>query len=144
MILAGFQQRQRVLGKAGAAEAGAGMQKLAADAVVEADAAGDLLHVGADLFGEIGDLVDEGDLGGEEGVGRVFDQLRRAPLGEQDRRPVEIERPVELAHHVARALVGAADHDAIGMLEVADGGALAQELRIGDHREVGFGPCLAR
>src|SRR5439155_11519715 len=30
----------------------------------------------ADLFGEIGDLVDEGDLGGEERVRRIFDQRR--------------------------------------------------------------------
>jgi hypothetical protein len=29
----------------------------------------------------IGDLVDEGDLGGEEGVGGVFDQLGGAPRG---------------------------------------------------------------
>ena len=35
---------------------------------------------------QIGDLVDEGDLGGEKGVGRVFDQLGGAPVGEQDRR----------------------------------------------------------
>ena len=34
------------------------------------------LNVGADLFGEIGDLVDEGDLGSEEGVRRILDQLR--------------------------------------------------------------------
>ena len=39
------------------------------------DAAGDVMDVGADLLAEIGHLVDEGDLGGEEGVGRVFDQL---------------------------------------------------------------------
>ena len=73
-------------GKAGAAIAGAGVQELRADAVVEADAARDLLHVGADLFAEIGDLVDEGDLGREERVGGVFDQLGGAPAGEQDRR----------------------------------------------------------
>ena len=55
------------------------MQELRADAVVEADAARDLLHVGADLLAQIGDLVDEGDLGGEKRVGGVFGQLRRAP-----------------------------------------------------------------
>ena len=55
------------------------MQELAPDAVVEADAAGDLLHVGADLLAEVGDLVDEGDLGGQEGVGRVLGQLGGAP-----------------------------------------------------------------
>ncbi len=37
---------------------------------------GDVVHVGADLLAEIGDLVDEGDLDGQEGVGRILDQLR--------------------------------------------------------------------
>ena len=51
------------------------MQELAADAAVEADAAGDVLDIGADRLAQIGDLVDEGDLGREKGVGGVFDQL---------------------------------------------------------------------
>ena len=55
------------------------MQELGADAVVEADAAGDLLHVGADALAQIRDLVDEGDLDRQEGVGGVFDQLGGAP-----------------------------------------------------------------
>jgi hypothetical protein len=41
-----------------------------------------LLRGGADLFGEIGNLVDESDLGGEEGVGGIFDRFRGAPRGE--------------------------------------------------------------
>ena len=49
----------------------------------------------------------------------------------QDRRAVEIERPVELGHHLARARVVGADHDAVGMLEVLDRRALAQEFRVG-------------
>src|SRR5690606_20205856 len=73
----GFDQRSRVLGEAGAAEAGAGVKELAPDPAVEADAAGDVVHVRTDALAQIGDLVDEGDLGGEEGVGRIFGQLRR-------------------------------------------------------------------
>ena len=37
------------------------MQEFGADAVVEADAAGDLLDIGADCFAKIGNLVDEAD-----------------------------------------------------------------------------------
>ncbi len=85
----------RVLGKARAAVARAGVQELAADAVVEADAARDLLHVGADLLAQVGDLVDEGDLGGQERVGGVFDEFGGAPAGVEDRRLVEVERPVD-------------------------------------------------
>ena len=87
VILRRLDQRERVLGKAGAAEAGAGMQEFRADAVVEPDAARDVLDVGADLLAEIGDLVDEGDLGGEEGVGGIFDQLGGAPAGDRGSAP---------------------------------------------------------
>ena len=86
VVLRGLDQRQRVLGEARAAVAGAGVQEFRADAVVEADAARDVLDVGADLLAQVGDLVDEGDLGREEGVGGVLDQLGGAPVGEQDRR----------------------------------------------------------
>ena len=49
---------------------------------------------------------------------------------------VEIERAIELAHHLARAPVVGADDDAVGPLEVVDGGALAQEFRVGDDVEL--------
>ena len=97
VVLRGLDQRQRVLREAGAAIARARMQELGADAVVEADAARDVLHVGADLLAEVRDLVDEGDLDGEEGVGGVFGQFGRAPRRDQQRRLIEVERPVELA-----------------------------------------------
>jgi hypothetical protein len=90
------------------------MQELAPDAVVERDAAGNILHVGAHLLGEIGDLVDEGDLRREEPVGRLFDQFRRAPVGEQDRRAVEIKRAVDFAHDFARERAIGADNNARG------------------------------
>src|SRR6266496_4783258 len=99
MILRDLDQRAGILWKTRAAEAGTGMQKFAADAVVEPDAARDFLHVGADLFGEIRDLVDEGDLGGEKGIRRVLDQLRGAPRGEHQRRLVERQRKVKIAEH---------------------------------------------
>ena len=50
---------------------------------------------------------------------------------------VEIERTIDFRHHLARARVVAADHDAVGMLEILDGGAFAQEFRVGHDREVG-------
>ncbi|GJD94934.1 hypothetical protein OCOJLMKI_2141 [Methylobacterium iners] len=119
------------------------MQELRADAVVEPDAAGDLLHVGADLLAEVGDLVDEGDLGGQEGVGRVLGELGRAPARHQDRRLVEVERTVDLAHHLRLAGALGTDDDAIGPLEVGDRRALAQELGVRHHGDLGLGPHLA-
>ena len=89
MILRDLEQRAGVLGKARAAKTRTGMQEFRADPVVKTDAARDFLDVGANLFGKIGHLVDEGDLGGEEGVGRVFDQLGGPPGREHQRRPIE-------------------------------------------------------
>jgi hypothetical protein len=137
VIVRGFQERGGVLGEAGAAEARPGVQELAADAVVEAHAEGDILHVGTGSFAQIGDLVDEGDLGGEECIGRVFDQLRRAPRREHQWRLVQRQRPVDIAQHFSRAFVRGPDHDAVGKFEVADRRTLAQEFRIGRDRELG-------
>ena len=49
---------------------------------------------------------------------------------------VEIERPVELGYHRLRPLALCADHDAVGSLEIGDGGAFAQELRVRDDGEL--------
>ena len=100
------------------------------------------LHVGADLLAQIRDFVDEGDLGGEEGVGGVFDQLGRAPADIHDRRGIEIERAVDFREHLARARVVAADHDAVGMLEILDRRAFAQEFGVGHDLHVGLGAQL--
>ena len=61
--------------------------------------------------------------------------VRRAVI--HQRRLVERQRPVDIAEHLAAALVRGADHDAIGEFEVADRGALAQEFRIGGDHHVG-------
>ncbi len=59
-----------VFGEAGAAEAGACMQELRADAIVHADCPRHILHIAAGLLAEIGDLIDEGHLHRQERVGR--------------------------------------------------------------------------
>ncbi len=131
VVLRGAHQRQRVLGEARAAVARPGMQELAADAAVQPDAARHVVHIGADLLAQIGHLVDEGDLHRQERVGGVFGQFRRLDAGEHDRRLDQIERAVELAQHLARAVALGADHHAVRPHEVADRVALAQEFRVG-------------
>ena len=134
----GARQGGGVFGKAGAAVSGTGVKELRPDPLVEADAPGDLLDVGADLLAQVRHLVDEGDLRRQEGVGGVLDQFRSAPVGEEDRRLADEQGPVELGHHGAGAVVLHPHDDAIGALEVLDRRPLAQELRVGDHGDVGL------
>ena len=75
----------------------------------------DLDDVGAGLLADVGDLVDEGDLGGQEGVRGELDHLRRADVRAHERR---VERRVELHDRVAGPVAVVADDDAVGLQEV--------------------------
>ena len=125
-------ERRDVLGEARAAEADPRLQELRPDAVVEPHAARDLDDVGARLLADVGDLVDEGDLRGEERVGGELDHLGAADVGAHQRR---VERRVELDHRVARPVAVVADDDAVGVEEVLDRRALLEELRARDVAE---------
>ena len=115
------------------------MQELVPDPVIKAHALRHLLHIGADLFAKPGDFVDEGDLGREEGVGGVFDHLRRFQIGVEDREIAQEERAVDLAHHGLGAVRGGADDDPVGAHEIVDRRTFAQEFGVGGDVE-----CLAR
>ena len=97
------------------------------------------MHVGTDLFAQIGHLVDVGDLHRKKGVARIFDQLRRLKAGHQDRGLEKVERPVEGTEHILRTRGLGPDDHAVGPHEIADGGAFAKKLRIGCHVEIGIG-----
>ena len=118
------------------------MEEFAADAVVEADAARDLLDVGAHLLAEVGDFVDEGDLGRKECVGGVLYEFGGAPRGVENGRLIEAQRPVDIGQDVFGALVLGADHDAIGMLEIVNGRSLPQKFRVRHHHDIGVRPLL--
>ena len=49
------------------------MQELCADPIIQAHAARNILHIGVELLAQIGDFVDEGDLGRQECIGCVLD-----------------------------------------------------------------------
>src|SRR5262249_41269760 len=132
-------QGNSILGKTGSAVTRSRVQKFRANPVVESDAARDFLHVGSHFLGKVGNFVDKGYLGGQKRVGSVLDQFGRSAPGEQNWRTIEIERPIKFAHKLSRARVGGADNDTIGKLEIADGGAFAQELRIGHDGAISVG-----
>ena len=120
-------ERFKILRETGAPVADPGSQERRADALVEAHAAGDLADVGADLLADVGDLVDEGDLGREEGVGGELDHLGAGDVGVDD---LAAQRLVEGRDGIARGAVAGigADHDAVGVEEVGDRRALLEEL----------------
>ena len=101
------------------------------------------MHVGAGLLAQVGDLVDEGDLGGEKSVGGIFGQFRRPPPHEDQRRLIEIERTIDFGENIAGFGIVGTDDDAIRPLEIRNGRALAQEFRIGDHGEFGVRTSFA-
>ena len=136
----GVDERVHVLGEAGAAVAEAGLEEREPDARVEAHALHDLADVRARRLADVGDGVDERDLGGEEGVGGVLDHLRGGQVGDDHR---ALERRVQLHQRHRHLLGGRADHDAVRPQRVLDGRALAEELGIGDHVELD-GPRLVR
>src|SRR5262249_23767529 len=106
------------------------MQKFGANPIVEPDAARNLLDIGANLLAQISNLVDEGDLGGKKGVGRIFDQFGGPAPSVDDRRLIEVKGTVDFRHHLFRALVVSANDDPIRVLEITNRGALAQEFRL--------------
>ena len=122
-------ERGDVLREAGAAEADPGLQELRADPVVEAHALGDLDHVGAGLLADVGDLVDERDLRGQERVGGELDHLGALDVRAHERR---VERRVEVDDRVAGPVAVVADDDAVRVQEVLDRRALLEELGAGD------------
>src|SRR5690606_27275190 len=75
--LAGLEQRHGVLGKTRSAVSGPGLLAARPSPPVEADHLGYVAHVGADFFAEVGDLIDETDLGREECIGRILSEFSR-------------------------------------------------------------------
>src|SRR5271154_3120983 len=124
-------QRQRVLGETGPSEARPRVEELCPDAVVEADAARDVHHVGVETLAEISDLVDERHLHRQEHVGGVFDHLRTAPRSVDHLAAGALDRLVNIPHDRAGALVVDSNDHTIGLLEVLDRRALAEKFRIG-------------
>ena len=128
------QEGAGVLRQAGAAPAGTGTEELPPDPRVVAHAEHHVVHVGAHGLAHRGDGVDEGELGGQEGVGGVLDDLgRRRIRHDQGRGDAE----VEAGHADRRGLVVGTDHDPPGVEEVVDRGALPEELGVRDDEDVG-------
>ncbi|MNC40026.1 hypothetical protein D3C75_887150 [compost metagenome] len=90
-------QGLQVLGEARAAKTAAGIDEVVADARVRADATAHHFDVGAQVLGQVGDFVDEGNLGGQHAIGCVLGQLGTARVHDHELFAVAVERQVKLA-----------------------------------------------
>jgi hypothetical protein len=97
---------------------------------VESNATRDFLHIRAEFFAQVGDFVDEGDLGSQECVSCVLDELGRPTTGVEDRSLVQVKRAINLGHNSFRAFVVGSDDDSIWVLEIVDRGTFPQEFGI--------------
>jgi hypothetical protein len=126
-FLGDADESAQVLREAETAEADAGVEEVLADAAVEAHAERDLLDVGLGQLAKAADGVDEGDLGREERIRSVLDDLGALDVGEDHRR---LERLIEVGEDLSRLLgLDAQDH-AVGVHEILHGAPLPQELGV--------------
>ncbi len=138
MFLGGTHQRQRIFREAGPAIARTRMQELLADTAIQTDATRNVMHICTNFFTQIGNLIDEGDLGCQEGVGGIFDHFRCFTRGENNRRFNQIQRTIKIGHDFARPLVTCTDDNAVRAHEIANRRAFTQEFRIGNHGKIGI------
>ena len=123
------------------------MQKPRSNALVEADAGGNVLNVRIHGFGQIGHGVDEGYLQCQKCVGRMLDdlgtlrrsnqQLGRTSGAASPRKCVGLpvitapcQRLINAPKQIGCALTSRAHHNAVGMQEVDNRCAFAQELGV--------------
>jgi len=128
-------QRAHVLGKTGAAVPAAGVDEVITDAGIGADSLAHLLDVGAQDLGDVGDLVDEADLGGKHGIGGVLGEFRRAHVHHHDPLPVAVEGRIQSAQQLLGPGRASTDHDPIRLHEIVDRRSLLEELRVRGHFE---------
>ncbi|CAM5529629.1 hypothetical protein SANTM175S_08985 [Streptomyces antimycoticus] len=98
-----------------------------------ADAREHIVHIGAEVLAQRGEVVGEGELHGQEEVGRVFGEFGASGVGEHQR---GVEPGVQAGHPPRRVLVRGTDHDAVGVEEVTHRVTLPEELRVAHHGHV--------
>ena len=123
-------KRLDVLGKTRSAVTCPRIEKLIADTWIGADALAHMFDIGAQLVGKVRHLVHKRNARREHRVGRVLGQFRRAHIHYQEPLAIALEWRVHRPQERNRTFIVGADHHAIRLHEVVDGGPFLQELRI--------------
>lgn len=133
--LAHVHNVENVLLEAAATEADRRLQELGADARVQSDGSCHLRHIGAGRLADRRHRVDAGDALRQKRVGRQLGELRtprvrrdNALLGD----PVLVHPRQRGDGSIAVHRLGAADQHPVWLVQVINGGALGEKLRIGE------------
>ncbi len=125
-----------VLGEAASSEAKAGVEELPADAFVDPDRVRERADVGSGGVAHVRHRVDEGDLGGEEGVCCDLDELRRGEVGHEEGGSAfddgSVDPPNELLDAARTARIDT-ENDSVRGQGVTHREPLSQELRVEPH-----------
>src|SRR5690606_6990063 len=131
----GADQSLDVLGEAGAAVAGAGVDEVIADTRIRPNALAYHLDISAEQLGQVGHFVHEADLGRQDAVGGVLGPLGSRHSHDDDLFVNAVERRVELAHHLLGFAAVGPDDDAVRPHAVRHGGAFLEKLGVGHYVE---------
>ena len=124
------RQRLHILGEARTTVAQTGIQEGTANTLVITHARCYFFHICAQRLADIGDLVDEADLGRQKSVAGVFDHLGRTDIRHDNRRA---QSDIQLRHLLGSILAERTQHHSIGVHEILNRRAFAQEFRVADH-----------
>ncbi len=116
------------------------MEEFRADPTIGANRGRHLLHIRAYRLAQIRNLIDESHFHGQEGIGGILGEFRQLRANEYNRRIAQRERLIKALHHFPASRILAADQHTIRMGKIANGRALAQELRIGADHDIQIRP----
>lgn len=136
--LAEVDEIEDVLLEAGAAESDGCLEELGAYARVVADGVGDFVDVGAGGLADGREGVDGGYALGEHGVCGELGELRGPEADIEDAffgDPVCVDLCECVAGVAAFLGLERANEDAVGAVEIVDGGALGEEFGVGEDVE---------
>ena len=125
-----------ILGETRPAVTATRVDEVVADPRIRSDADADVLDIGAEALGDIGQFVHEADSGGQHRVGGVFRQFCRAHVHDHHPIVVAVERIVERLEQFRRSGIAGADENPVRLHEVVDRRPLLEKLRVGDHVEL--------
>ena len=116
------------------------MEEFTPNPPIKAHTARHIMHIRTDFFTKIGDFIDEGDLGREEGIGGVFNQLRRFQRCRQYGRFNQIERAIEPLQHGEPLIILNPNDHAVRAHEITNRAAFPQKFRVGGNADGKFWP----